>query len=362
MSNSAFIRRGSGTIHSSGIIIAVSLGLLFTGCDEEPTRHTAEVPDVTGAGPASSSATLATASTMNLPLPFSGTVSSSGPAFYIIQQGIGINAKFENNGTTSAGPALYASTRAQGTALHAQNNGTGGRAANIISAHAANTRVALEVGSWSTGANSDATAVLVNANNTNATVPTVTVNTLGKGPLLKVNHKGTAGDLAIFQTASANKIRFSRTGRGYFNGGTQLGGADLAEAFEVEGGVKGYEPGDVLTISETNDRTVKKSDEPYSTRVVGVYATKPGVLLTERDINANLDDMVPLGIVGVIPTKVSAENGAIRRGDLLVTARASGHAMAADPRRLQFGMVLGKALEAFPGPGTGTIRVLVNVK
>jgi hypothetical protein len=72
--------------------------------------------------------------------------------------------------------------------------------------------------------------------------------------------------------------------------------------------------------------------------------------------------VIPLGVIGVIPTKVSAENGAIRRGGLLVTSRTPGHAMAPDPRQLHFGMVLGKALEAFPGPGTGTIRVLVNVK
>jgi hypothetical protein len=44
----------------------------------------------------------------------------------------------------------------------------------------------------------------------------------------------------------------------------------------VEGSVRAYEPGDVLTISKASDRTVEKSDEPYSSRVVGVYATKPG--------------------------------------------------------------------------------------
>jgi hypothetical protein len=64
----------------------------------------------------------------------------------------------------------------------------------------------------------------------------------------------------------------------------------------------------------------------------------------------------------VIPTKVSTENGAIAIGDLLVTASTPGHAMKADVDKLGFGMVLGKALEAFQGPGTGIIKVLVNVK
>lgn len=360
MSNSTLVRRGSDPIRGSGVIIAVALGLLFTGCDEEPTRQTSDLPKV-NADPSTSPASLATASTMNLPLPFSGTVNSSATAFLIKQDGIGRNGYFQITNSSNNGAALTGITTGPGAALSATNGGLG-RGAVISASNPLNTSPALELSSYSLGTFNGATAVLVNANNSNATMPTVTLNTFGKGPLLKVNHRGTAGDLAIFQTASANKIRFSRTGRGYFNGGTQLGGADLAEAFEVEGSVRAYEPGDVLTISEGRDRTVEKSDEPYSTRVIGVYATKPGVLLTERDIDVNLDDMIPVGVVGVIPTKVSAENGAIRRGDLLVTARTPGHVMAADPRRLHFGMVLGKALETFPGPGTGTIRVLVNVK
>jgi hypothetical protein len=188
------------------------------------------------------------------------------------------------------------------------------------------------------------------------------METRGKGTLLQLNHAGSAGAIVTFQSGGVTQARISRSGRGFFNGGTQTGGADVAEAFEVEGSVGEYEPGDVLTISPTSDRTVEKSREPYSTRVIGVHATKPGVLLTERDIDASLEDMVPLGVVGVIPTKVSAENGSIRRGDLLVTAATPGHAMLASPNRLRFGMVLGKALENFSGPRTGTIRVLVNVK
>ena len=58
-------------------------------------------------------------------------------------------------------------------------------------------------------------------------------------------------------------------------------------------------------------------------------------------------------------TKVSAENGAIRRGDLLVTAAIRGHAMKAGAPAT-IGTVLGKALQDFAGPGT--INVLVNVQ
>jgi hypothetical protein len=198
--------------------------------------------------------------------------------------------------------------------------------------------------------------------NTANTSAAVSVRTNGTGFGFLVDHVGTTGALAVFRSAGANKIRFNKAGKGFFNGGTQTGGADVAEAFEVEGSVRAYEPGDVLVISTSSDRRVERSGSAYSTLVVGVYATKPGVLLTEGSIDDNLDDTVPLGVVGVIPTKVSAENGPIRRGDLLVTAKTPGHAMLGTARSRMLGATIGKALQEFRGPGTGVIKVLVNIQ
>ena len=56
-------------------------------------------------------------------------------------------------------------------------------------------------------------------------------------------------------------------------------------------------------ISTEGNRRVEKSAAPYSTLVAGVYATKPGVLLTEEHIESDLGDKVPMGVVGVIPTR-----------------------------------------------------------
>lgn len=273
------------------------------------------------------------ASPLSLTLPFAGATpaGTGSPSFWIIQRGDHHSGLFVISNTLNPWAALGGSSNGRGAGVQGGNSGIG------------------PGGFFHNGGSSNVS-------------PALKASTTGRGPVLLLDHQGTTGALAEFQVGGVNRIRFSRSGRGFFNGGTQTGGADVAEAFEVEGTVKAYEPGDVLAISEESDRTVEKSDEPYSTRVIGVYATKPGVLLTERDIDANLDDMVPVGVVGVIPTKVSAENGAIRRGDLLVTARTPGHAMAADPDRLRFGMGLGKALQGFEGPGTGTIKVLVNVK
>ena len=92
-------------------------------------------------------------------------------------------------------------------------------------------------------------------------------------------------------------------------------------------------------------------------------ATKPGLLLTEKNAEADqLEDMVPMGVIGVIPTKVCLEGGAIKRGDLLVTSSKAGYAMKADITKIIPGMVLGKALAEFNGSGAEKINVLVSVK
>lgn len=183
------------------------------------------------------------------------------------------------------------------------------------------------------------------------------------GNALVADLLGGNGNIAAFRYANTNMARIDQNGKGFFNGGTQVGGADVAEYFAVDGKRAQYEPGDVLVISETADRTVTKSSAPYSTLVAGVYATKPGLSLTEEDaVKDQLDAMVPMGVIGVIPTKVCLEGGAIKRGDLIVTSSISGVAMKADPDKVRVGQVLGKALQDYNAPGVGKINVLVSVK
>jgi len=170
----------------------------------------------------------------------------------------------------------------------------------------------------------------------------------------------TANNCAIFRSGSTNVARIDRTGKGFFDGGTQSSGADVAEEFDVAGARSSYSPGDVLVISTTGDRQVEKCITPYSRLVVGVYATKPGVTLTDMDIDADESARVPMGVIGVLPTKVTTEGGAITAGDLLVTSSTPGCAMKADLKKLQIGQALGKALENFSGHGTGVIKVLVG--
>lgn len=207
-----------------------------------------------------------------------------------------------------------------------------------------------------------------NITNTSNTNNALRATSNGTGTTFLANHTGASGNVAIFQSGGSNVARIDKTGQGFFNGGTVSSGADVAEMFDVEGARNEYEPGDVLIISENADRKVEKSNTPASTKVAGVYATKPGVVLTEKGIDENLDALVPMGVVGVIPTKVCLENGPIKRGDLLVTSSTKGHAMKAKPAVINgieiypTGAILGKALENFESGDKGMIKVLVNVK
>jgi hypothetical protein len=126
--------------------------------------------------------------------------------------------------------------------------------------------------------------------------------------------------------------------------------SDFAEMLPA---VEGLEPGDVLIIGA--DGKLTRSTEPYQASVVGVYSTQPG-FVGGHPVNGPTPGTVPLAVVGIVPVKISAENGAIVPGDLLVASSMPGHAMKAGAHSPQ-GTVIGKALES-PGKGAGMIQML----
>jgi len=68
-----------------------------------------------------------------------------------------------------------------------------------------------------------------------------------------------------------------------------------------------------------------------------------------------------MAMVGIVPTKVSAENGSIKAGDLLVTSSTLGYAMKGTDRSLLTGAIVGKALGNLAS-GKGVIEVLVSLQ
>ena len=157
------------------------------------------------------------------------------------------------------------------------------------------------------------------------------------------------------------RARIDGTGHGFFSGGVSSAGGDYADLMPAADSAEALEPGDVLVIDPELGEAVRRSFEPSSPLLAGVYSTKPSVLgMGERDVNEMLVGDVPVALLGIVPTKVSAENGPIRPGDLLTTAATPGHAMKATLPAPQ-GTLLGKALAPL-AEGTGVIRVLVTLR
>jgi hypothetical protein len=146
------------------------------------------------------------------------------------------------------------------------------------------------------------------------------------------------------------------------NGGFRPFGADFAESVAVKGDSAHYAPGDLLVIDPSGERRLSLSQDEYSTLVAGIYSTQPGVVAsTHRVDEAIPSDEVPLAVVGIVPCRVSAENGPIFAGDLLVTSSTPGYAMKGTDRQRMLGAVVGKALGPLP-KGTGLIQVLVTLQ
>ena len=250
-----------------------------------------------------------------------------------ITSGTGNVADFQVNNALSTNHGVNILTNASGHGLFSQSTGSGnsiygfktgqiGRAGNFEIGNATNGSEVLRAYHFGLGS-----AGVFEIDRTSNSSIALRTETKGTGSAFLARHSGSSGNIAIFQNNTTNVARIDKTGRGFFNGGTQSSGADLAEAFEVEGIRNSYEEGDILVISTTSDRKVEKSFEPYSNLVAGVYATKPGVLLTENEIDFPLFDHVPMGVIGVIPTKVCNEGGLIKRGDFIVSSSRKGFAM-----------------------------------
>jgi len=184
----------------------------------------------------------------------------------------------------------------------------------------------------------------------------VGIGTMTPGASLEVdgNVKLTAGSGAAITFADGTTQSTAFTG--------VICGGDYAESVDVIGGRTSYEAGDLLVIDPKNPGRFLKSAEPYSTLVAGIYSTKPGTVGRRETTYAKTDTTpVPMAMMGIVPTKVTAENGPIQTGDLMVTSSTVGYAMRGTDRSRLTGAVVGKALGSLDS-GTGVIEVLVTLQ
>ena len=187
------------------------------------------------------------------------------------------------------------------------------------------------------------------------------------GRFQNVNGANTANVLEVVTNGSGDLIEASVSGSARFRvtaaGNVQADGtytspaADLAEFIEPD---EPMGPADVVEISPEPDGRFRLARTASSTAVAGVLTTKPGVLLNAVDERNDISQGPALALAGRVPVKVSAENGVIRPGDLLVASSTPGHAMKA-PLTPAPGSVVGKAL-GMHSEGTGVVMMLVMMR
>jgi len=169
----------------------------------------------------------------------------------------------------------------------------------------------------------------------------------------------TAGGGDLIEASASGNVRFRVTAAGAVqaDGAFSSPAADVAEFIETD---EALQPGDVVEIDSAKEGRFRLSRHASSTTVAGVITTEPGVVLNAREDRHEATDAPALALVGRVPVKVSAENGSIAPGDLLVSAGTPGHAMKA-PSNPATGTVIGKALASLTS-GTGTIEMLVMLR
>jgi hypothetical protein len=120
--------------------------------------------------------------------------------------------------------------------------------------------------------------------------------------------------------------------------------------------------GTVVILDATRPNNVIASNVRYDTRVAGVISARPGITLGEH-----AEGKVLVATTGRVKVRVSARNGPINIGDLLVTSGEQGVAMKSTAvkvggvRMHRPGTLIGKALEPL-AHGTGEILVLLSMQ
>jgi len=181
------------------------------------------------------------------------------------------------------------------------------------------------------------------------------IGTVGPSEKLEISGNiklaGSSGAHIVFADGSQQSVAWTGV----------LSGGDYSESVNISGARESLEPGDLIVIDAGNNGRFVKSSSAYSRLVSGVYATKPGVIGRRQPRSKSQKDEVPMAMVGIVPTKVSTENGPIRRGDLLVSSSTAGYAMKGTDSSKLTGAVLGKALESLDA-GQGVIEVLISLQ
>jgi hypothetical protein len=157
-------------------------------------------------------------------------------------------------------------------------------------------------------------------------------------------------NIGIGTTTPSDKLsvvgNINVTGNVLYGGNLTGYGADFAERFTMAEAVFA---GDVVCLTKAG--SIKKCTKEGDSSVVGVVSEQPTIIG-----NALAQNSVPVGIVGIVTTKVV---GPVEQFDLLTTSSRKGYAQTAELE--DFGSILGKAMEACK-KNECQIKVLVGLR
>ncbi len=200
----------------------------------------------------------------------------------------------------------------------------------------------------------------------NLSVATARINQQGTGNLLEVLLNGSsrfvitndsrvnvlASSLCVSSTVTPCSDNVAGT---IYATNTTVEAADLAELYSSK---YRLEPGDIVSIEgEGNIEAVKKSNQPYDSKILGIVSTKPGLTLgSETKVDEIYKYSHPIGLSGRVPVKVTNSNGEIKPGDFITSSNIPGVGIKATKP----GYVIGRALESYNESEQGTIMVFIG--
>jgi len=125
-----------------------------------------------------------------------------------------------------------------------------------------------------------------------------------------------------------------------------MGGSDLAEYFNVDGGESMIQPGLVVSIDPDNPGALSIAHQARDRKVVGVISgangIEAGMMMGQKGTIAYGE--YPVAIAGRVYVLVDESKGKITPGDFLTSSDVPGYAMRVKKPRKADGAILGKAL------------------
>lgn len=142
-----------------------------------------------------------------------------------------------------------------------------------------------------------------------------------------------------------------------------LGGADLAEYFDINSELNEATAGKIVSIDPDQIGNLTLSTQKYDRKVIGVISgangISPGMLMGQEGSIAH--GKYPIAIVGRVYVKANTENGAIVPGDFITTSTTPGEGMKATDIDAARGAIIGKAMSPIDEK-TGFVLVFINLQ